>query len=68
MADRGLCTREEIPAEAKWAIEDLYKNDDEWEADFTRLKEHLPELSAYEGRLGLRVRRPSFPCKDYVTK
>ena len=52
MADRGLCTREEIPAEAKWAIEDLYKNDDEWEADFTRLKEHLPELSAYEGRLG----------------
>ena len=52
MADRGLCTREEIPAEVKWAIEDLYKNDDEWEADFTRLKEHLPELSAYEGRLG----------------
>ena len=52
MADRGLCTREEIPAEAKWAIEDLYKNDDEWEADFTRLKERLPELSAYEGRLG----------------
>ena len=47
MADRGLCTREEIPAEAKWAIEDLYKNDDEWEADFTRLKERLPELSAY---------------------
>ena len=35
MADRGLCTREEIPAEAKWAIEDLYKNDDEWEADLT---------------------------------
>lgn len=55
MADRGLCTREEIPAEAKWAIEDLYKNDDEWEADFTRLKEHLPELSAYEGRLGESV-------------
>ena len=52
MADRCLCTREEIPAEVKWAIEDLYKNDDEWEADFTRLKEHLPELSAYEGRLG----------------
>ena len=52
MADRGLCTREEIPAEVKWTIEDLYKNDDEWEADFTRLKEHLPELSAYEGRLG----------------
>ena len=52
MADRGLCTREEIPAEVKWAIEDLYKNDDEWEADFTRLKEHLPELSAYEGRQG----------------
>ena len=52
MADRGLRTREEIPAEVKWAIEDLYKNDDEWEADFTRLKEHLPELSAYEGRLG----------------
>ncbi len=33
-------------------MKDLYKNDDEWEADFTRLKEHLPELSAYEGRLG----------------
>ena len=28
MADRGLCTREEIPAEVKWAIEDLYKNDE----------------------------------------
>jgi len=52
MAETGLRTREEIPAEAKWAIEDLYKNDSEWEADFTRLKERLPELSAYEGRLG----------------
>ena len=52
MAETGLRTREEIPAEAKWAIEDLYKNDREWEADFIRLKERLPELSAYEGRLG----------------
>ena len=52
MAETGLRTREEIPAEAKWAIEDLYKNDSEWEADFARLKARLPELSAYEGRLG----------------
>lgn len=52
MAESGLKTREEIDARDKWAIEDLYKNDELWTADYERLKERIPELSAFQGHLG----------------
>ncbi|MCD8362543.1 MAG: oligoendopeptidase F [Lachnospiraceae bacterium] len=45
-------TREEIPSEYKWAIEDLYENDERWREDYERLKAGIPELQQYQGRIG----------------
>ena len=52
MAEKRLAKREEVRREDTWALEDLYKSDGEWEADFQRLSEKIPDLAAYEGRLG----------------
>lgn len=45
-------TREEIDAKDKWAIEDLYASDEAWTADYNRLKEMIPKLTVFRGRLG----------------
>lgn len=52
MAEQRLKTREEIDARDKWAIEDLYRDDEQWSADYKRLKEMLPRLTEFQGRLG----------------
>ena len=52
MAENTLLKRTEVRQEDTWAMEDLYKNDGEWESDFRRLSEAIPELGAFEGRLG----------------
>ncbi|MCD8242051.1 MAG: oligoendopeptidase F, partial [Lachnospiraceae bacterium] len=45
-------TREEIPSEYKWAIEDLYENDERWREDYEWLKSDIPGFACYRGRLG----------------
>ena len=52
MTDRKLNTREEADARYKWAIEDLYKNDEDWKRDYELLKSRIPELTKFRGRLG----------------
>ncbi len=44
--------RSEIPAEDKWAIEDLYPSDEAWEETLATLEEAKNALAAYAGRLG----------------
>lgn len=52
MTEQRLKTREEIDARDKWAIEDLYRDDEQWSADYKRLKEMLPCLAEFQGHLG----------------
>ena len=52
MAERKLNTREEMDARCKWAIEDLYKNEEDWKHDYLLLKSRIPELAKFRGRLG----------------
>ena len=49
---KTYASRDEIPLEHRWAIEDLYASDEAWEQDLTRLVEMGKELAAYEGKLG----------------
>ena len=49
---KRICNREEIPAEDKWAIEDLYRSDEAWEAELATLKEDQAYLAGFEGHLG----------------
>lgn len=53
MADvQKIRTREEIPSEAKWKVELIYSNVEDWQQDFEKLKETAPRLSDFSGKLG----------------
>jgi oligoendopeptidase F len=43
--------RSEIAAEYKWDLDSVYASDEEWEAAFAAVKERVPELREYEGRV-----------------
>ena len=45
-------TRDQIPTEDTWKLEDLYATDDAWEAELATLAEDQKTLSAFCGRLG----------------
>ena len=44
-------TREEIPAEDKWAIEDLYPTDEAWEQELATIYEDQNYLASFAGKL-----------------
>jgi len=44
--------RENIPQAHKWHIEDIYSNDQLWEADFNHLNDSYVTLGSYAGTLG----------------
>lgn len=48
----GLKTREEINNEYKWDIEAMYASDNDWEADFSQVKEGKGAVTALKGTLG----------------
>lgn len=43
--------RNDIPAEERWDLERIYKDDNAWEADFTAAGEELGKITAAEGHL-----------------
>jgi len=44
--------RDDIPAEYKWDLSDMYASTDDWEADKARFLDSLPELARFKGTLG----------------
>lgn len=48
---KSLPARDELPTEETWNLEDIYATDDEWEKDFKALKELLPKMAQYEGKI-----------------
>ena len=48
---KRIPNREEIPEEDRWAIEDLYAADEDWEADLTTVGEDQAVLSSFAGKL-----------------
>jgi len=50
-AAQALPKRADIPEPMRWRLEDLYPNDEEWEADFRRVKDTIPQLQAFAGTL-----------------
>jgi oligoendopeptidase F len=43
--------RSEIAAEYKWDLDSIYASDEDWEAAFAEVKERVPELAEFEGRV-----------------
>ncbi len=46
---KKIPSRSEIPAESKWAIEDIYANDDLWEADYNKAAGFAEKIASYKG-------------------
>ncbi len=52
MAQIGnLPKRSEVDQRFTWAIEDLYASDELWQKEYEKIKEILPKVSEYQGRL-----------------
>jgi len=49
--ENRIRSREEIPQEDKWAIEDLYPSDEAWETDLLTIGEDEAYLSSFDGKL-----------------
>ncbi|MEJ2613475.1 MAG: oligoendopeptidase F [Ignavibacteriaceae bacterium] len=43
--------RDEIPAEYKWDLSDIYKNWNDWEAGLKELQQKMDEIVSYKGKL-----------------
>ncbi|MBE3574890.1 MAG: oligoendopeptidase F [Firmicutes bacterium] len=50
-ADR-LQGRDQIPAQFKWRLEDIYASAQDWERDAARLQDVISHISRWEGHLG----------------
>lgn len=51
-ATKTLPKREEIPVEKTWDLQAIYANDGEWEREFNAIKDLLPKIKEYQGKLG----------------
>ena len=51
MGEKKLRTRDEIPAQYKWNLADMFASDELWEKEAQLVLELSKELEAYKGRL-----------------
>ncbi|MGE5652678.1 MAG: oligoendopeptidase F [Bacillota bacterium] len=49
---KQLPRRDEIAAESKWRLEDIYARVEDWEKELRDVKQAIPEISALAGHLG----------------
>ncbi|WP_404900391.1 oligoendopeptidase F [Priestia filamentosa] len=49
---KKLPARSEIPEKDTWRLEDIFSTDKEWEKEFDEVKELIPSVTAYTGKLG----------------
>ncbi|MBP1933770.1 oligoendopeptidase F [Ammoniphilus resinae] len=48
---RKLPKREELEAQVKWKLEDMFSSEEEWEKDFSAVQEMLPQIEQFKGKL-----------------
>ncbi|WP_094607263.1 Oligoendopeptidase F, plasmid [Sporomusa silvacetica DSM 10669] len=56
-ASTALPTRDQIQAEYKWQVEDIYANEELWQTDFTNIKKDLPKIVEYKETLSQSASR-----------
>ena len=52
MESKVLKKRGEIQEKDKWAVNEIYSCDEEWEREYKELQEEAPKLKSFEGKLG----------------
>lgn len=48
---QALPTRDQIPEELTWKLEDIFATDEEWEEERQKTEELIPEFQKYQGKL-----------------
>ncbi|NSL51454.1 oligoendopeptidase F [Calidifontibacillus erzurumensis] len=48
---KSLPKRSEIPVEDTWRLEDIFPTDDDWEIEFKEIKNMIPTIEQYRGKL-----------------
>ncbi|MFG6115588.1 oligoendopeptidase F [Halobacillus sp. MO56] len=51
-ASKELPKREELPVERTWKLENIFATDDEWKKELEAIKEMIPEITVFKGKLG----------------
>ncbi|MGG5253263.1 oligoendopeptidase F [Neobacillus sp. SM06] len=51
-AVKMLPARREIPVEDTWKLEDIFSSDEEWEKEFQDVKNQIPGIQEFQGKLG----------------
>lgn len=69
-ASAAVPTRNQIPTEYTWAVEDLYTNDMEWEEDLHKAEGFVEDISRFQGRLGESAERlfEYLQCRDELDR
>ncbi|MEJ9150878.1 oligoendopeptidase F [Bacillus smithii] len=49
---KTLPSRNEVPEELKWRLEDIFASDEEWEKEFEAVKELAKKAATFKGKLG----------------
>ena len=52
MESKTLKKREDIKAEDKWAVNEIFLSDEIWEKEYKELQKEAPQLKEFEGKLG----------------
>lgn len=48
---KELLSREEVPEELTWRLEDIFATDEEWEKEYEQLQKDFPQIGNYRGNL-----------------
>lgn len=48
---KELLSREEVPEELTWRLEDIFPSDEEWEKEFDQLQKDIPQIAEFRGKL-----------------
>src|SRR5690606_28626044 len=48
---KKLPKRSELPIEEKWNLEAIFAGEEEWEKEFSEIKQMLPKISEFQGKL-----------------
>ena len=48
---KELQARSEVPEDRTWKLEDIFATDDLWEEELSRLKEDVPKITSFKGKL-----------------
>ncbi|MCF6136857.1 oligoendopeptidase F [Pseudalkalibacillus berkeleyi] len=49
---KKLPKRDEIPTQDTWDLEDIFQSDEVWENEFKQVKNMIPQIDQYQGKLG----------------